>query len=207
MKRPARSRLGALQSSRPASGAAHLWYQSGRWIRGVFPVDVRGTDPSGVCRMLVSWDGHVIQDSGERPTNGGFWDQCDPNHVPNSPQDFFVSATLDTRTTVPTSARGVQLTLQAHNASYNPASGAPDWSSDVEYLNVDNQPVGLSLTGPTQASVAGGTQHVDGRLVDGALPGVHHAPGEQPDVVPGGHQRGLAQRQSGQVLLLLPRLV
>ncbi len=50
--------------------------------------------------------------------------------------------------------------LQAHNASYNPATGAPDWSSDVEYLNVDNQPVGLSLTGPAQASVGDGTQHV-----------------------------------------------
>ncbi len=92
----------------PASGAAQLWYQSGKWIRGVFPVDLRGTDPSGVCRMLVSWNGQVVQDSGERPPNGGFWDQCDPNHVPNSPQDFFLGATLDTRTTVPTSARGVQ---------------------------------------------------------------------------------------------------
>jgi len=144
----------------PGSGAAHLWYQGGKWIRGVFPLDLRGTDPSGVCRMLVSWNGQVVQDSGERPTNGGFWDQCDPNHVPNSPQDFFGGATVDTRTTVPASARGVQLALQAHNASYTPASGAPDWSSDVEYLNVDNQPVGLSLTGPAQASVAGGTQHV-----------------------------------------------
>jgi hypothetical protein len=45
--------------------------------------------------------------------------QCDPSHLANSPHDFFVGATLDTRTTVPTSARGVQLALQAHNASYN----------------------------------------------------------------------------------------
>ncbi len=151
----------------PSSGGAHLWYQGGKWIRGVFPVDVRGTDPSGVCRMLVSWNGHAVQDSGERPTNEGFWDECDPNHVANSPQDFFLGATLDTRTTVPTSARDVQLALQAHNASYNPATGAPEWSSDVEYLNVDNEPVSLSLSGPTDASVAPGTQYLNATATAG----------------------------------------
>jgi hypothetical protein len=144
----------------PVSGPAQIWYHGGTWIRGAFPVDLRGTDPSGVCRMLLSWNGQVVQDSGERSPNGAYWDQCDPNHVPNSPQDFFLGATLDTRTTVPTSARGIQLKLLAHNASYNPATGSPDWSSDVEYLNVDNQPVSLSLTGPTDASVAAGTQYI-----------------------------------------------
>jgi hypothetical protein len=108
----------------------------------------------------VAWNGQDVQDSGERSANGGYWDQCDPNHVANSPQDFFVGATLDTRTTVPTSARGVQLALLAHNASYNPATGAPDWTSVVEDLNVDNEPVSLSLTGPADASVAAGTQYI-----------------------------------------------
>jgi hypothetical protein len=132
----------------PVSGGSNLWYQAGHWIRGTFPVDVRAQDPSGVCDVRVFWNGQDIQDTGERSPNSGYWDQCDPNHLPSSPQDFFTGATIDTTAVAPQSATDVQLAIQAHNASYNPSTGGPDWTSDVEYLNIDNEPVSLSVSGP-----------------------------------------------------------
>ncbi len=110
--------------------------------------------------MAVWWDGQPVQDTGERSTDNGYWDQCDPGHVPNGQQDFFTGATIDTATVAPESATGVQLALQAHNASYNPSTGSPDWTTDAEYLNIDNTPVSLALNGPTAASSESGTQYL-----------------------------------------------
>lgn len=144
----------------PYSGASNLWYHAGEWIRGVFPIDMEADDPSGVCDMRVWWNGQIVQDTGERTPDGGYWDQCDPNHSPGSPQYFFGGGTINTSDVAPQSATGVQLALQAHNASYNPSTGTPDWTSDVEYLNIDNTPVGLTLGGPTNAPVNAGTQYL-----------------------------------------------
>ncbi len=144
----------------PFSGESNLWYHAGEWIRGVFPIDMEADDPSGVCDMRVWWNGQVVQDTGERTPDGGYWDQCDPNHSPGSAQYFFGSATINTADVAPQSATGVQLALQAHNASINPSTGGPDLTSDVEYLNVDNTPVNLTMTGPTNAPLGAGTQYV-----------------------------------------------
>lgn len=144
----------------PFSGASNLWYHAGEWIRGVFPIDMEADDPSGVCDMRVWWNGQVVQDTGERTPDGGYWDQCDPNHSPGSPQYFFGGATINTNDVAPQSATGVQLALQAHNASINPSTGEPDLTSDIEYLNIDNTPVDLALTGPTSAPLGAGTQYL-----------------------------------------------
>lgn len=144
----------------PVSGLHNLWYQAGKWVHGSLPVDIAASDPSGVCRALVSWDGQIVQDTGERTPDGAYWDECDPNHASNSEQVFFNGATINTATAVPGSATGVPLVLMAHNASYNPSTGQPDWTRDAESLNVDNRPVGLSLTGPTDVPVTAGTQDV-----------------------------------------------
>jgi hypothetical protein len=144
----------------PVSGSRDLWYQSNRWVHGSLPIDVEASDPSGVCRVEVSWAGLTVLDTGERPPNSAYWDQCDPNHVPDSPQNFFTGATIDTATAVPDSEKGVQLVLMAHNASANSSTGQPDWTSVAEPINVDNLPVGLSLNGPTDAPITAGTQYV-----------------------------------------------
>lgn len=144
----------------PFSGASNLWYHAGEWIRGVFPIDMEADDPSGVCDMRVWWDGQLVQDTGERTPDGGYWDQCDPNHLPDSQQYFFGGATINTTDVAPQSATGVQLALQAHNASVNPSTGEPDLTSDVEYLNIDNTPVNLTMAGPTNAPLGAGTQYV-----------------------------------------------
>src|SRR5579864_195910 len=144
----------------PVSGGHNLWYQAGKWVHGSLPIDIAASDPSGVCRALVSWDGQTVQDTGDRPQDDGYWDQCDPNHVSNSQQVFFSGATINTATAVPASATGVPLVLMAHNASYNYSTNNFDWTSDSESINVDNLPVGLSLNGPTDAAVTAGTQYV-----------------------------------------------
>jgi len=144
----------------PVSGLRNLWYQAGRWVHGSLPIDIAASDPSGVCHALVSWDGQTVQDTGERTPDGAYWDQCDPNHVSNSWQDFFTGATINTATAVPESATGVPLVLMAHNASFNYSTDQHDWTTDTESLNVDNLPVGLSLNGPTDVPVTAGTQYV-----------------------------------------------
>ena len=144
----------------PVSGLHNLWYQGGKWVHGSFPIDIAASDPSGICEALVSWHGETIQDTGARTPDGAYWDQCDPNHVSNSEQAFFAGATINTATTVPGSATGIPLVLMAHNASYNYSSNQFDWTTDSESINVDNLPVGLSLSGPTDVPVTAGTQYV-----------------------------------------------
>lgn len=151
----------------PVSGSRNLWYQGGKWVHGSLPIDIAAADPSGVCRAVVSWDGQNVLDTGEHPPNSAYWDQCDPNHVPDSQQDFFTGAAINTATSVPGSATGVPLVLMAHNASYNPSTSQPDWTSVSESLNVDNLPVGLSLSGPRDVPVTAGPQYVTATATSG----------------------------------------
>ena len=151
----------------PVSGSHDLWYQGGKWVHGSLPIDIAASDPSGVCRAVVSWDGQTVQDTGERTPDGAYWDQCDPNHASNSEQVFFSGATIDTASAVPGSATGVPLVLMAHNASWNYSTNSVDWTTDSESINVDNLPVGLSLNGPTDAPVTAGTQYVTATATSG----------------------------------------
>ncbi len=84
----------------PTSGSHNLWYQAKHWIRGSFPIDVAAQDPSGVCRLLVNWDGHTLLDTGERTGVTHYWDQCDPGHD-GSWQDPWPTATINTTDAVP----------------------------------------------------------------------------------------------------------
>jgi hypothetical protein len=151
----------------PVSGSRNLWYQAGKWVHGSLPIDIAASDPSGVCRALVSWDGQTVQDTGDRPSNDAYWDQCDPNHASNSEQVFFSGATIDTASAVPGSATGVPLVLMAHNASWNYSTNSVDWTTDSESINVDNLPVGLSMNGPTDVPITAGTQYVTATATSG----------------------------------------
>jgi hypothetical protein len=151
----------------PVSGSHNLWNQAGKWVHGSLPIDIAASDLSGVCRATVSWNGQNVQDTGERPPNSAYWDQCDPNHASNSQQVFFSGATINTASAVPASRTGVPLVLMAHNASYNYSTSQVDWTSNAESINVDNLPVGLSLNGPTDVPVTAGTQHVTATATSG----------------------------------------
>lgn len=133
-----------------AFGSNNLWYQGEHWIWNApgnpWPITLAASDPSGVCGMFASVNN--VESSG--PTslpNTSQWQQCpDPTWTPTS------GASVNTRDYV-AGAGPLSLQLGATNA-------AGVQSVVSETLQVDNDPVQLSLSGPTTASTTAGTQDV-----------------------------------------------
>ena len=141
-----------------ALGSNNVWYtgtypgNSTRWIRGVFPATVQDSDPSGVCDMVASFDNQPLQGPTATPNNTVF-DQCDPGGVAQQ-----WSFNIDTT--------GISSGVVPYALSADNAAGV--WVPGLsENLLVDNLPVGLSLSGPTVASTASGTQYVVARASSG----------------------------------------
>jgi hypothetical protein len=102
----------------------------------------RGSD--GICSMRAIIDSTSVQGPYDATRNPHSWTQC--------PAPQTMGLTIDTTEY----ANGpLPLTLSASDAA-NPANV----SSRSQTLHVDNAPVGLSLSGPTNASSAAGTQYV-----------------------------------------------
>ena len=123
-----------------ALGGNNLWYQSGRWVRndsgdGGWPITLSSGDPSGVCNMWAYVNSHLIQGPAVAP-NTGVWHQC-PD------QTWSQGAVVNTRDYI-TGAGQLNLALDAVNAA-----GVD--SRVAETLNVDNDPVGVSLNTPNDA--------------------------------------------------------
>jgi hypothetical protein len=121
-----------------ALGSNNLWYQSNRWVRndngdGGWPIALSSSDPSGVCDMWAYMDQNKIQGPAAAP-NTASWHQC-PD------QTWTQGATVNTRDFVPT-AGPLSFELDAVNAA-----GVD--SRVAETLSVDNDPVGVSLTTPS----------------------------------------------------------
>ena len=115
----------------------NLWYQAGRWVRndsgdGGWPIALSSSDPSGVCDMWAYVNGVVVQGPTAMP-NTAVWHQC-PD------QTWTQGAVVNTRDYVP-GAGQLSLELDALNAA-----GVD--SRVAETLNVDNDPVGVSLSTP-----------------------------------------------------------
>jgi hypothetical protein len=139
--------LGATESGAPsmnATGSSNVYNPRG-WIRGGgWGIQLSATDPSGVCNMRALLNGSLIQG----PTSGlnrASWVQC----AAPSP---WIGPNVDT-TVFPTGTT-LQLVYQAQNAAGN-------WStSTTGTSHVDNSPVDLALSGPTDAPTTAGTQHI-----------------------------------------------
>ncbi len=129
-----------------AVGTDNLWYQRQHWIWNppgdLWSIALSGTDPSGVCQMWATLNNVQINSPGQTPDTA-VWQQC---------PDWTWNASVDTRNYVPDSGP-LSLTLAGNNA-------AGVVSAPAETLNVDNDPVQLSLSGPTTASTSSGTQYV-----------------------------------------------
>jgi hypothetical protein len=141
-------RLEAEENSGPALDPVgnNLWYRVG-WVRGTWPLTLDATDPSGVCVMATYAAGQPVTAWLEQHRDASSWTQCHGAELP---------AQLDT-TKYPdghlslayeaTNAAGVASNLTRDNAHRDP-------------ILVDNAPVSLSLTGPTDAPSTAGTQYV-----------------------------------------------
>ena len=127
-----------------ATGANNLYYHDG-WVRGGgWGVALSASDPSGVCNMRAWLNGNLIQGplSG---LNRASWVQC------SAPSPWIGPSV---NTTGYPDGTALQLIYQAENAAGN-------WSSSPTATSyVDNSPVDLSLSGPTDAPTSAGTQHV-----------------------------------------------
>jgi hypothetical protein len=120
-----------------ASGG--LWGARG-WIRAAWPLHYSGDSPSGLCVLSASLNGVAIPGSTSAPNPSVF-------HKCSAPP---VQQTIDTTQY----GNGVLPLLLGAQDAAGLSAGA---SSTV---SVDNQPVGLSLSGPTDAPATAGTQYI-----------------------------------------------
>ena len=128
-----------------ALGSNNIWYQSGRWIRGSgWPASFQASADDGICAMQAAVDGQAIAGPSTSSRNTHSWTQC--------PTPQTMGLTIDT-TQYPNGS--LPLTLSASDAA-NPANV----SSSSETLDVDNEPVSLNLSGPTDAPSTAGTQYI-----------------------------------------------
>ena len=135
-----------------ALGSNNIWYQSGRWIRGSgWPASFQASADDGICSMREIVNGVSVQGPYDPTPNTHSWTQCP------SPQTM--GETIDTTQY----ANGpLSLTLSAADAA-SPANV----SSPSTTLHVDNTPVALSLTGPSDAPSTAGTQYVSATATAG----------------------------------------
>ena len=127
-----------------ALGSNNLWYQSGHWIRGAWNASFAASADDGICAMQAIVAGQSIPGPSDPTPDQHSWTQCpDPQT-----QDLTIDTTKY--------ADGpLSLALSASDAA-SPANV----SSPSETLHVDNQAVGLTLSGPTDAPSSAGTQYV-----------------------------------------------
>jgi hypothetical protein len=135
-----------------ALGSNNIWYQSGRWIRSSgWPASFEASADDGVCSMREVVNGASVQGPYDPTRNTHSWTQCP------SPQTM--GMTVDTTQY----ANGpLSLVLSASDAA-SPAN----LSSLSTTLHVDNTPVTLSLTGPSDAPSTAGTQYVSAAATAG----------------------------------------
>ena len=123
----------------PTTDPGSLWNQMGHWIWNApgdpWPISVTGGDSSGICSLSVQVGANApIADSSLPAPNNSSWQECQ--------QAVGWTGTLDTRDYVG-GAGQMPVALQATNAS-----ALPTQTSVSETLNVDNDPVSVSLSTP-----------------------------------------------------------
>jgi hypothetical protein len=115
-----------------ATGAGNIWNEKSAWIRGAWPMPFQGSAEDGVCHLLAVVGGVAIGGQTVTPDDH-VWMQCrDP-----LTWDAVVDTTEYANGPLP-------LKLYASDAA-SPANVA----SDGRTVQVDNTPVSLSLSGPT----------------------------------------------------------
>lgn len=134
-----------------ALGSNNLFYQTSHYVWSPvgqpYPIPVSTSDPSGVCQVRAYVNGAAIPGPAATQDTSQ-WHQC-----PNASWSAAGGARIDTRAYVPGAGK-LTLQLQATNA-------AQVTTTATAALRVDNDPVGLTLSGPTDvASATGATQYV-----------------------------------------------
>ena len=125
-----------------ATGNNNLWYQTrpNEYVWNppgdVWPISFDATDSSGVCRMSA-YVGGITREGPSFVPDTSEWQQC-----PNGAWEVQQGASVDTRDFVGSSG-SLPLTLNAENAAGVQSNYGP------EQINVDNDPVGVSFSTPS----------------------------------------------------------
>lgn len=141
-----------------ADGSNNLYYQTSHYVWNPvgqpYPIPVSASDPSGVCDVQAIVNGTRIPGPASMADTSQ-WHQC-----PNQSWTAGEGAHVDTRAYVPGTGK-LTLQLQATNA-------AQVTTTATATLKVDNDPVGLTLSGPADVtSSTGATQYVTTHVTAG----------------------------------------
>jgi hypothetical protein len=119
------------------------------WVRGTWPIAFSADGPTGACQLAASLGGQSVSQPLNEPQSQVTWHQCPASSFSQG----FNTASVASGASVP-------LVMWARDAGYD--YGAGQYLSDTvtRYVNVDNSPVGVSISGPTDAPASAGTQYV-----------------------------------------------
>ncbi len=133
-----------------AGAPQSLGAESG-WVRGSWPIAFTADGPSGVCQMNAArWITQRQPDQSTQPASQIVWHQCPAGSF----SQLFDTASVSSE--AGSSADDV-------GAATRPTTTRPDESlSDTvtKPVNIDNVPVSLSLSGPTDAPSTAGSQAI-----------------------------------------------
>ena len=118
-----------------AAGPESLGASTTTWVRGKWPIAFVADGPSGACQLSATLDGMSVSQPVNEPSNPTSWHQC--------PVGGF-SQQFDTAS-VP-SGPGQPLTMWARDAAYDYQAGHYNTDTVTKSVNLDNTPVGLSLS-------------------------------------------------------------
>ena len=122
---------------------------SSGWVRGSWPIAFSADGPSGACQLAATLSGLSVSQPLNEPQSQTTWHQCSAGTFS---QSFNTSAVG--------SGPSVPLVMWARDAAYDYSARAYLSSAVTRYVNIDNDPVTVSMSGPTDAPTTAGVQYV-----------------------------------------------
>jgi len=119
------------------------------WVRGIWPIAFSADGPSGACQLSATLGGASVSQPLNEPQSQITWHQCTAGSFS---QSFNTAAEA--------SGAGVPLVMWARDAAYDYSAGHYLSAAVTSNVNIDNDPVNVSLSGPTDAPSTAGTQYV-----------------------------------------------
>ena len=142
--------LEAAETSGPTVSVApgSLGAASG-WVRGSWPIAFSADGPTGACQLAASLAGASVSQPLNEPQNQVTWHQCPAGSFSQSVNTAAVA-----------SGASVPLVMWARDAAYDYGAGQYLSGTATSYVNIDNDPVSVSVSGPSDAPSSAGTQYI-----------------------------------------------
>jgi hypothetical protein len=119
------------------------------WVRGWWPIAFSADGPTGACQLAATLGGLSVSQPVNEPQSQTTWHQCPAGTFDQS----FNTASVSSGAAVP-------LVMWARDAAYDYAAGSYLSSTVTKDVNIDNDPVTVSMSGPTDALTTAGVEYV-----------------------------------------------